>query len=655
MAALIIATHRDSSSTAEFDQVYDLLDVLRSHATEVGRVQINNVELSIDHLTSIQEVLGTHHRNLHLNALDLSQDGLSSQSASALAQIISFQKETLGTINLSQNPLGPTAITQILSPLLQDDSVSLRLHTLNLTNTNLGNKGGAALAGFLRYNHTLQSLDLCNNNLGRGVQKLAPAVADNDTLRYLNLSRNNLKSKGATWLVQAFQKSDIWQLKTLDVSDNYIGVAGIQAFGEFLVLDKKLEGFYVGANGIGPQGAAYLANVLKHNYTIKDLRAANNEMGENGSMLLAEELKSNDTSNLERLDLSFNEMGEDVAITLAEALSRNAHLKSLNLRGTQIGSIGATALSDALSYNHTLMELNLSNNQITDEGAFALTTSLAKPGCSIQIVDWSENNFTAEGNSALSRIPELKWNYENWMGDLLQKMSKGMSCSMDLLSRKIADEEILLLVKHLVDYLPPITSFAFNGPLITCRSLVYLGSSALSSPSNIQRLYIKRTSFDEDLLSVWSSSLEQNTILEVLSLIECKITTEGARILARGLSKNSTLRRLNLDRNRFGDEGAQAIIGILPHQTLDSLSLAYNRLSNTVMTFENLIKLKELNLCGNDITDKGALSLCMSLVDGKSNLMHLNLRYNCHFTERGANALKGFLPEGVTLGTDTLF
>ena len=651
MAALIAVTLQDDSppsTSTTFGEISEFVEFLGRSASDVQKVQIRNVQLSIEDLDAIQQVLGTHHRNLHLKSLEVSQDSIDSSGASDLAQIISFQKETLETIDLSQNPLGAPAITQILSPLIGDSfSPAVRLQTLNITATNLGTKGGTVIAGFLRGNPTLKSLNLSNNNLGRGIKTLAGALAENDTLRHVNLSQNNLKSKGATTLVQALQANDNWQLKSIDISNNNIGEAGMRPFGEFLVLDRKLEGFFVGANDIGEEGAVYLANVLKHNYTLKRLGADNNKMGEYGSMVVVEPLKSYNTT-LEYLDLSWNNMGEDAAIFLADTLGHNSQLKSLNMKGNDIGSIGATAFSEAFAYNEVLTKLDLSRNQITDEGAFALALSLAKPGCPIQMIDWSENNFTAEGSRALERIPILKWNYQTWLGDLLKSMAKGNPCAICLFAKKIADEEILLLKTQISDFLPKIPSFSFGGPLVTPRSLSHLATDALSCPSSIVRLYIRRTTFDNELLSIWSSSLEKNTILEVLSLTECKISKEGAQILAKGLAKNSSLRRLNLDRNPIEDSGAQTIMGTLPHPTMESLSLCYNSLSDNIMASEHLGTLRELNLCGNDITDKGALLLCNALIDG-AKLSNLTLRYNCGMTERGGKTLKNFLPHDAIL------
>ncbi len=73
-------------------------------------------------------------------------------------------------------------------------------------------------------------------------------------------------------------------------------------------------------------------------------------------------------------------------------------------------------------------------------------------------------------------------------------------------------------------------------------------------------------------------ALRRSITLEVLCLKNCSITQHGATAIADGLRNNSTLRRLNLDRNRIGDEGMAALSKALPHTSLTSISASKNQL-----------------------------------------------------------------------------
>lgn len=133
--------------------------------------------------------------------------------------------------------------------------------------------------------------------------------------------------------------------------------------------------------------------------------------------------------------------------------------------------------------------------------------------------------------------------------------------------------------------------------------------------------------------------------MEVLSLTDSSLSTIGASAVADGLSENSTLRRLNLDRNDIGDVGMAALGQVIPKTSLQSLSVSRNSLTDQSMNFEYAKDLQELHMDGNKITDRGALELCRFLVDD-CRLGWLSLRQN-HLTQRGGTTIKTFLSDAA--------
>ena len=61
-----------------------------------------------------------------------------------------------------------------------------------------------------------------------------------------------------------------------------------------------------------------------------------------------------------------------MAMAMAEALKTNSTLKEIRLDFNNIGDEGAAALAETLKRNSTLHRLCLTNNNIGDEGAIAL-------------------------------------------------------------------------------------------------------------------------------------------------------------------------------------------------------------------------------------------------------------------------------------------
>ncbi|CAG9465229.1 unnamed protein product [Pedinophyceae sp. YPF-701] len=96
----------------------------------------------------------------------------------------------LHTLEISNSEMTDEGAKHVAAAL-KDDTCTLR--ALSLTNTNgnegcFGDEGAAAIADALRHNRSLVSLDLSNNNLtDRGQESLAAALADNTTLRNLDV------------------------------------------------------------------------------------------------------------------------------------------------------------------------------------------------------------------------------------------------------------------------------------------------------------------------------------------------------------------------------------------------------------------------------------------------------------------------------------
>lgn len=144
--------------------------------------------------------------------------------------------------------------------------------------------------------------------------------------------------------------------------------------------------------------------------------------------------------------------------------------------------------------------------------------------------------------------------------------------------------------------------------------------------------------------------------LELLSLSYCNIKGEGLKTLfgakkmtlltelvleGNGLDTDAAvsamrrsapprLLRLNLNNNRIGDVGMQAIAGAEWFKGITAFSFGHNGLSDkgaeTLARSSNAASIEYLDLNYNDLTDDGAVALARSKYLDR--LRHLNLNYN---------------------------
>jgi Ran GTPase-activating protein (RanGAP) involved in mRNA processing and transport len=653
--------HRFAGSNAK-----EIVASLRRSADASERVLeliICNKSIHDETLYELEQFLFDYHRVVDLTNLELPHNELTPLSGRPLAAILSLQHETLRSLSLAHNPFTSVGLNQILEPLLSHSpQQATNLIHLDLTDTQLGSKGGRVIAQLLRNNDTLQELNLTNNSIGpNGIKAIVPELTANSSLQLLNLSYNNIKPRGATLLANALEEStSVCNLKSLELTGNNLGHKGMQILSKMLTVDRTIESFYAGTNNIGPEGAAHLSFAIKRNYTLRKLHINDNNIGPEAASLLFDQLRD-DNRTLENLNVANNSIGTEGASDLAAVFRQNEALTHIDLSGNRIESNGVISLMDALSYNISLVHLQLSNNRIDDRGARAISEVLSDPKSSptLQTISWDGNpDISEEGLIPLSRAAQIKRNREHWLDRFVQNLIGGKVHSINWTKRKIGNEEVLLLNKalndpNIQDKPPLIRSLWLGGSLLTSQSLVPLFRSCISSPSNVLRLYIKNCCNNttnnntcDDSTEAIAEALPYSKCLEVLSLTGCGITPRGAIHIARGLRQNTTLRRLNLDDNRIGDDGIGELASILPHAKLTSLSANGNSITDSSMGSEGLSQVDELHLKNNQITDRGALDLARNLMDGGCRLTYVSLQDN-RVTRKGGETIRTFMTEVI--------
>ncbi|CAL8086962.1 unnamed protein product [Calicophoron daubneyi] len=130
--------------------------------------------------------------------------------------------------------------------------------------------------------------------------------------------------------------------------------------------------------GLSSAQITQLASFLSINNTIRQLTIDANEKLDDSC--LAQLI--DDSINLTKLQLRYCCLGpaeaKHIAMRLGITTSANSKLLSLDLSGNQLGDKGTIYLAEALRTNRTLLTLSLSNNNIGDIGAGALATVLSQ-------------------------------------------------------------------------------------------------------------------------------------------------------------------------------------------------------------------------------------------------------------------------------------
>ena len=392
------------------------------------------------------------------------------------------------------------------------------LRYLDLSRNNLATAGARSLATALGTNTALTNLNLSGNNLGSaGAKSFAKVLKTNTTLTNLSLYSNNLGPAGAESLATALKTNRT--LTNLSLSHNNLGSAGAESFALGLETNTTLTSLILRDNNLGPAGAEALAKALKTNTTLTNLNLIGNNLDPAGAESLAKALKTNTT--LTDLDLSRNNLAPAGAGSLATALETNTTLTNLNLSGNNLGSAGAKSLAKVLKTNTTLTNLSLYSNNLGPAGAESLATAL-KTNRTLTNLSLSHNNLGSAG---------------------AESFALGLETNTTLTYLNLRDNN-----------LGPAGAEALAKALKTNETLTAFNLSRNDlGPAGAESL---------------GTALETNTTVTNLDLSANKLGPAGAASLATALKTNTTLRYLSLHHNNLGPAGAESLAALETKTTL---------------------------------------------------------------------------------------
>jgi Ran GTPase-activating protein (RanGAP) involved in mRNA processing and transport len=287
--------------------------------------------------------------------------------------------------------------------------------------------------------------------------------------------------------------------------------------------------------------------MLRENDSVKVLNLRDN-LDEAGASRIAAALAVN--QGITDLRLSYNRIGMGGLQALGQALRQNPRVTSLNLGGCKIGDAGMHEVVGLLEHNDTLRMLNLSNNDITPKGAILLLNALReKPLFTALTLGWF-NSIGAEGAHA--------------MGELLATHT-GLA-SLDLSACDIDSDGAIAIAQGLYDNITLEHLRLRHNAKLKAEGVLALAGALQTHPA-IKSVDLSGIPLDLATVEALAQMLLNNhPSLVSLDLSECGIDDAGASILAKALAQNKTLKKLALNNNKIGNEGACELIGALENQ-----------------------------------------------------------------------------------------
>ncbi|XP_076834328.1 protein phosphatase 1 regulatory subunit 37 [Brachyhypopomus gauderio] len=312
-----------------------LEEILKS--VQFNLINLQGAELEENGATSLMDMILYYESATHLDVSANTSMGVSGWQA--LSRLLK-QSECLWRLDASNIPLQDYP-AQALSKALHTS----RLTVLHLQSTCLSGRPLFTLVGGLKKNTALRELYLCDNDL------------------------NSYQDSMQLGLLLKYNRT----LQTLDLSNNAISDSGLEELCEGLRAQKYgLKALVLRNNQITYRGMTHLESVLPVSRTLETLDLGRNYLENQGIHILKEALISN--RSLTQLILASVGITCEGAVLLAEFLAESRLLQTLDLRYNHVLTGGLMAFALALRINRSLLQLDLDHNPTEETDEFLMET-----------------------------------------------------------------------------------------------------------------------------------------------------------------------------------------------------------------------------------------------------------------------------------------
>ena len=521
--------------------------------------------------------------------------------------------------------------------LAQGLSCCIGLEVLELCCNRVGDTGAIYLANGIKSCLKLGKLDLSCNRIGNeGALAVADSASSNVKVYFclnfitvsneissmgscdfgtIDLSRKNLLDSYVSLLAATLKLYNCDKLLQFYLQGNSISCIGMTPLSTVLKRCSNLQVLDLSSNNIGGKGALILASALAHCTKLLKLDVSSNNLGSDGAKAIARVLTG--CTKMVELNISFNSIGCDGTEAIAEALHHCLGLQKLNISSNDLGVKGAKFLANAIQCCGSILSLHANASDIGDEGAVLLAEGL-KCCRSLQELKINRNYLKAVGAEAIVNVLEhchfvqiLDIGYNSI--ELKNIVSKCYNLQeVNFCCNRFAYDNI-----HFPEVFQNLTVLNVTNIQLRSHGAERL-ARGLNGSLNIREFCIRQSGIGDDGAQAIAGILSKCDSLQLLNVAENGITASGTIALASSL-RGKNVCNLDFSRNRIGSRGALALAEILNSAMIKRFRIQYCALGpeGTIWLAQSLkhcSNLLELNISGNNIESSGAIAIaeCLS-------------------------------------------
>lgn len=288
--------------------------------------------------------------------------------------------------------------------------LNVQAEYLNFEDTMLDEESCVSLCEIILYYSSCFALSFGNNTRigNRGWTSLSQVVAQNSNLEQLDLSRMVFTETSAISLGKGLRLSS--SLRVIRLDNCYLNGERLRILMDSLVQGCTVEEVYLAENRISSSDCVYIADLLRHNRSLKVLDLESNPIQDTGlkhlctalvdsevrrletlqlwntgitctgmqfiSFYLMKEKFSHESIALRSLNIGKNRIGDEGLMALKPVLARNKSLERLGLASTRLSAVGVVTLAEIIAENKHLVRIDMRDNGVNAAGLIALSQAL---------------------------------------------------------------------------------------------------------------------------------------------------------------------------------------------------------------------------------------------------------------------------------------
>ncbi|XP_056614648.1 uncharacterized protein LOC130429844 [Triplophysa dalaica] len=714
----------------------DLISAIKSKPSHLKHLDLSGNKLEDSVMMKISELL--ENAKSKLQKLKFLSSSSAVKAFEYLTETLGINPLLQREVNLSDHKLDESRVNQICD-LLKDKHC--HINTLILRDCGLTEESCSALASVLSSNISVKELDMSNNHLqDSGVKRLSDGLKNNCKLHKLTVSECSIGEEeldlrgndpGETGVKRIYQliQDHKCKLNTVRFLSSSSAVKAFEYLTETLGINPLLQReVNLSDHKLDESRVNQICDLLKDKHChINTLILSKNKLEDSGMMKISDLLR-NSQCRLHKLEFLKSCAAEEACDHLCKALDVNPLLlKELNLSHNKLGDLDGEKLSALLMDSHSkvtkiilndceltenqcsalaavlscktlVKEMNLSNSPLMDSGLKHICDQLKNPQCQLQILKLRDCGLTEESCSALASVlssnismKELDMSNNHLQDSGVKRLSDGLknNCKLHKLTVSecsIGEEGVKLIYQLIQDHKCKLNTVRFLSSSSAVEAFEYLTETLGINPLLQREVNLSDHKLDEsrvnqicDLLKdkhchintliLSKNKLEDSGMMKISDLLEnsqCRLhkleflktraAEEACDHLCKALDVNPLLlKELNLSHNKLGDLDGEKLSALLMDShskvtkiILNDCELTENQCSALAAVLSCKTLVKEMNLSNSPLMDSGLKHICDQLKNPQCQLQILKLR-DCGLTEESCSALASVLSSNISV------